>query len=96
MGAPAHTAAGPTRLALRYGADLQPMTVVRLPGARFRVVVHDPIELEHTGSRQHDLEAGVAKINAFVEAQVRAYPDQWFWVHKRWSNEAYAALDRKA
>jgi KDO2-lipid IV(A) lauroyltransferase len=96
MGAPAHTAAGPTRLALRFGADLQPMTVERLPGARFRVIVHDPIPLARTGSRQGDLEAGVAKVNAFVEAEVRAHPDQWFWVHKRWANEAYAALDQRS
>ena len=96
MGALAHTAAGPTRLALRFGADLQPMTVVRLPKARFRIVVHDPIPLDRTGSREADLTAGVAKVNAFVEAQVRAHPEQWFWVHRRWSNAAYAALNGEA
>jgi Kdo2-lipid IVA lauroyltransferase/acyltransferase len=94
MGQLAHTAAGPTRLALRFGTVLQPMTVERLPGVRFRVVVHPPIELARTGSREADLEAGVARVNAFVEAQVRARPLEWFWVHKRWSNEAYATLDR--
>lgn len=92
MGQLAHTAAGPTRLALRFGAVLQPMSVERLPKARFRVIVHPPIELERTGAREADLEAGVAKVNAFVEAQVRARPLEWFWVHKRWSNEAYASL----
>ena len=92
MGQLAHTAAAPSRLALRFGAVLQPMSVERLPRARFRVVVHPPIELERTGSRSADLEAGVAKVNAFVEAQVRARPLEWFWVHKRWSNEAYASL----
>jgi len=92
MGQLAHTAAGPTRLALRFGAVLQPMSVERLPKARFRVIVHPPIELERTGARETDLEAGVAKVNAFVEAQVRARPLEWFWVHKRWSNEAYASL----
>ena len=92
MGQLAHTAAGPTRLALRFGAVLQPMSVERLPKARFRVIVHPPIELEKTGAREADLEAGVARVNAFVEAQVRARPLEWFWVHKRWSNEAYASL----
>ena len=92
MGQLAHTAAGPTRLALRFGAVLQPMSVERLPRARFRVIVHPPIELEKTGAREADLEAGVARVNAFVEAQVRARPLEWFWVHKRWSNEAYASL----
>ena len=93
MGHVAHTAAGPSRLALRFGTVLQPMSVERLPKARFRVIVHPPIALEKTGSREADLEAGVAKVNAFIEAEVRAHPLEWFWVHKRWSNAAYASLD---
>jgi KDO2-lipid IV(A) lauroyltransferase len=93
MGHPAHTAPGPSQLALRFGAVLQPMTVRRLKGARFEVVVCPPIELENTGDRARDIEAGVAKVNAFIEARVREHPDDWFWVHKRWANEAYAALE---
>ncbi len=92
MGQAAHTAAGPTRLALRFDTVLQPMTVERLPHARFRVIVHSPIHLAKTGHREADLEAGVAKVNAFVEAAVRARPAEWFWVHRRWANAAYATL----
>jgi KDO2-lipid IV(A) lauroyltransferase len=93
FGRPAHTATGPTRLALRVGTDLQPLSVQRTGGARFRVVVHEPIAVEDTGDRARDLEAGVAKVNAFVEARVRERPAEWFWVHKRWPVTAYAELD---
>ena len=93
FGIPANTASGPTRLALRCGVDLQPMSVQRLGGARFRVVVHEPIPVVDTGDRAADLEAGVAKVNAFVEARVRERPAEWFWVHKRWPKSAYEALD---
>ena len=93
FGIPANTASGPTRLALRCGVDLQPMSVQRLRGARFRVVVHEPIPVVDTGDRAADLEAGVAKVNAFVEARVRERPAEWFWVHKRWPKSAYEALD---
>ncbi len=93
FGHPAHTAPGPTRLALRFGGVLQPMSVQRTRGARFRVVVHEPIVLDDTGDRSHDIEAGVARINAFVEARVRERPQEWFWVHRRWPAEVYAALD---
>jgi KDO2-lipid IV(A) lauroyltransferase len=92
FGIPAHTATGPTRLAMRAGADLQPMSVQRLGGARFRVVVHDPIAIPSTGDRARDLEAGVAAVTAFVEARVRERPAEWFWVHKRWPKEAYDRL----
>ena len=90
FGVPCRTAGGPTRLALRFGGRLHPMSVARLKGARFRVTIHEPIVLEATGDSERDLAAGVAKLNAFVEARVRERPAEWFWVHKRWPNALYA------
>ncbi len=91
FGVEAFTAPGPTRLALRSSGVLQTMSVQRTRGARFRVVVHEPIVLERSGCRQHDIDAGVCRINAFIEERVRERPQEWFWVHKRWPKEAYAA-----
>jgi KDO2-lipid IV(A) lauroyltransferase len=93
FGHPADTAPGPTRLALRFGTVLQPMSMQRTRGARFRLVVHPPIELERTGDRTRDIEAGVRQVNAFVEARVRERPEEWFWVHRRWPREVYAELE---
>ena len=95
FGRPVHTASGPSRLALRFGAQLQPLSVQRLAGARFRVVVHDPIPLDRTDDRAADLAAAVAKVNGFVEARVRERPAEWFWVHKRWPAATYAELVRE-
>ncbi|MDP3173708.1 MAG: lysophospholipid acyltransferase family protein [Phenylobacterium sp.] len=89
FGVTAHTAPGPSRLALRFGAALQPMSVQRKDKARFRVVVHDPIRLESTGDRTADIETGVGRVNAFIEERIRERPEEWFWVHKRWPNEIY-------
>ncbi|MGH6910203.1 MAG: lysophospholipid acyltransferase family protein [Phenylobacterium sp.] len=89
FGVPAFTAPGPSSMALRFGAPLQPMSVQRKEKARFRVVVHDPIVLADTGDRNADIETGVHRINAFIEEHIRARPAEWFWVHKRWPNEHY-------
>ena len=89
FGRTCHTAPGPSRLALRFGTVLQPMSVQRGHKARFRVVVHPPIHLEHTGDLTADIAAGVRKVNAFIEEQVLARPAEWFWTHKRWPNETY-------
>lgn len=83
------------RLALRFGTVLQPMSVQRLKGARFRCFVHEPIEVADTGDRTADIAAGVAAINAFIEARVRERPHEWFWVHRRWPARAYAELAAK-
>jgi KDO2-lipid IV(A) lauroyltransferase len=94
FGVTAHTAPGPSSFALRFGVPLQPMSVQRKHKARFRVVVHDPITLADTGDRNADIEAGVARVNAFIEDRVRERPAEWFWVHKRWPNELYKMARR--
>lgn len=93
---PVDTAPGPTRLAMRFGTVLQPMTVERTHKARFRVIVHDPIEVDHTGRKSEDIDTTVCKISKFVENVVRERPEEWFWVHKRWPNEAYKSLRVKS
>ena len=96
FGQPVNAAPGPSRLALRFGTVLQPMSVVRLPGVRFRVTVHEPIELERTGDRPADIARGVQAITSFIEARVRENPVDWFWVHRRWPDRVYAALNAEA
>jgi KDO2-lipid IV(A) lauroyltransferase len=89
FGVTAHTAPGPSTFALKFGIPLLPMSVQRVRKARFRVIVHEPIVLANTGDRAADIEAGVRRINAFMEERVRARPAEWFWVHKRWPKEMY-------
>ena len=83
------TASGPAQLALKYGARLLPMSVVRLQGARFRVTAHEPIELEVTGDRTADLRAAVGRINGFIESCIRERPAEWLWAHRRWPVALY-------
>ena len=92
FGQPVNAAPGPSRLALKFGTVLQPMSVVRLPGVRFRLTVYDPIALEKTGDRVADIAHGVQAITRFIEDRVREHPVDWFWVHKRWPDRVYAAL----
>jgi KDO2-lipid IV(A) lauroyltransferase len=89
FGVMAYTAPGPATFALRFGVPIVPMSVQRLGKARFRVIVHEPMILEPTGDRSLDVEAGVRRINAFMEARVRERPHEWFWAHKRWPKELY-------
>lgn len=90
FGRTVHTAPGPTRMALRFDAPMIPLSVQRTRGARFRVVVHEPLAFLRTGDRAADIRAGVEAVNAFMEARVRERPAEWFWVHKRWPAAEYA------
>ncbi len=90
FGKPVFTNPAAVRLALKFGCDIQPMSIERLKGARFRCIVHEAIRPQTTGNRAHDLTAGVAAINAFIEDRVRRRPGEWWWLHKRWPAEAFA------
>jgi len=48
------------------------------------IQVDDPIELKRSGNLRADIQANTQLITDAVERMIRKYPEQWFWVHKRW------------
>ncbi|MGH6992000.1 MAG: lysophospholipid acyltransferase family protein [Caulobacteraceae bacterium] len=92
FGRPVMTLPAAVRLALRFGAVIQPMSIERRRGARFVCFVHEPIVPVETGRRSADILAGVVAINAFLEGRVRARPGEWWWMHRRWPKEVYEEL----
>ena len=65
-------------------------------GVRFRVTAHEPIVVNQSEDKAADTLAGIQAANRFVEDRVKEHPVDWFWVHKRWPDKVYAALDREA
>ncbi|MDG1417734.1 MAG: lysophospholipid acyltransferase family protein [Maricaulis sp.] len=89
FGHPSMTAPGPTRLAMRHGYPLMPISVRRLDGVRFRVTIHDPIELSANNNKSTAVVETVTRINQWAESVIRDAPEQWFWVHRRWDKAVY-------
>jgi Kdo2-lipid IVA lauroyltransferase/acyltransferase len=96
FGQPVNASPGAARLALKFDTVMLPLSVVRLPGVRFRVTAHEPIVVNQSEDKAADTLAGIQAANRFVEDRVREHPVDWFWVHKRWPDKVYAALDREA
>lgn len=84
FGRDAMTAAAPAELALRLALPVIPARVERLGGFRFRLTVEPPLPLPGSGDRGADVRALTAAINARIEDWIRARPDHWFWLHRRW------------
>lgn len=82
---PACTTSGIAVLALRTDASVIPV-VAPWHDERGRYVFHGSpiVELVRTGDHERDVEINTARFTAAVEAQIRKYPDQWLWIHKRW------------
>ena len=96
LGQPVNASPGAARLALKFDTVMLPLSVVRLPGVRFRVTAHEPIVVSRSEDKAADTLAGIQAANRFVEDRVRERPVDWFWVHKRWPDKVYAALEREA
>ena len=84
FGRPAMTAPAAAALALRFGCPVLPGHVERLGPARLRVVVEPPMVFTPTGDRQADILAATTRMNQVLERWVRARPQEWLWLHRRW------------
>ncbi len=70
------------RLAIRHGAALLPLHVLRLgDAARFRLNILPEIPLAELPAGEAGVKAGLAALDAVVEGVLRAYPEQWFHLH---------------
>ena len=84
------TADGPTRLALKFGVPLIPITGRRIEGTKFVATAYPPIPLDYANpDADQTVYDGVLRINQFMEERVREAPGQWFWAHRRWPKEAW-------
>ncbi|MGH7320620.1 MAG: lysophospholipid acyltransferase family protein [Candidatus Rokuibacteriota bacterium] len=71
-------------LALKTGAPVVPAFIRRLPDGDHEITMEPAIPLVRTGQRDRDVEINTARFTEAIERHVRAYPEQWFWVHRRW------------
>lgn len=95
FGRDAFTTPAPAALALKLGAVVVPASNERVGGARFRMMVHPPIEPPNTGDPARDLVEFTVAMTQFIEARVRERPHEWLWIHKRWTRDD-APLGKRA
>jgi KDO2-lipid IV(A) lauroyltransferase len=78
MGQPAPTLTSAADIALKTGALMVPFFGIRQPdGVSFEAVFEEPVPHGSAIDMMRDA-------TARLEARVRAHPEQWFWIHRRW------------
>ena len=83
----AATATGPAVLARRTGASIVPIFCRRRPDGMHVARFLPPVDLVMTDNREGDVHAITARVTAVIEAEIRAEPTQWFWIHQRWKKQ---------
>lgn len=85
FGIPAATTSGLARIALKTDAAVVPGflswdAVLR----KYRLRLEPAVSLVRTGNEASDICENTLRFNRIIEDYIRAHPDQWFWLHKRW------------
>ncbi len=87
FGRPAMTTPGLAILALRFRCPVVPGYVERIGPARFRLVCEAPLPLPDGNDRTANILALTQAVNDRLEAWIRARPESWLWLHRRWPKE---------
>lgn len=80
FGIPAATLTATARIASMTGASVIPVTAAMLPNYRGWKITFHPAWDNYPGN---DMIAATARMNQFIEAEVRKNPAEYFWTHRR-------------
>jgi KDO2-lipid IV(A) lauroyltransferase len=81
------TPIGATILALRTGAVVIPVFIHLRDDYMQEINCYPQVEFTVTGNEEVDLVVNTQKLTNYIEAEVRKYPSQWVWMHKRWKTK---------
>ena len=88
---------GPATLALRTGAAIVPVYLIRQPDDGLKLIVEPELELDRSAKGNMEVQENTARMTRWLEQTVRAYPDQWNWmnVHHWVENHKLLAGEKK-
>jgi KDO2-lipid IV(A) lauroyltransferase len=71
-------------LSIRCKCPILPIFCIREASGQLTIHVGQPIKTKWSGDLRSDVQANTQLITDAVEGMILKYPEQWFWVHKRW------------
>ena len=84
FGRPASTNRGPAVMALKTKAAIITSFIAREKDNTFTLHIEPELPLVDTGDFEADVRKNTENWSMVLERYVREYPEQWFWVHRRW------------
>lgn len=94
FGTPACTSNGLALLAQKTGAPVISAFLTRANDG-FVVEFGKEIPLVKTGDKTKDVYQNTFNYTKSIEDHIRKYPEQWFWVHRRWKTKHYCDWPKK-
>lgn len=85
FGVPAATNFIMAKLALRTQSPIIPIFAPwSEEKQKYLLLIGPPVSIEQTGDEDEDVRRLTTKLSQHIENEIRRYPGQWLWIHKRW------------
>lgn len=86
LGRPAATTSAVAAFALKTGAPIIPVFALPLNNGRYRLIYERPVEVPDADAPDAVREL-TQRCTKVLEKYVRAHPDLWLWMHRRWRDD---------
>jgi KDO2-lipid IV(A) lauroyltransferase len=94
---PASTHKAIALMALRYDAPLVVLGIPRIaPPMHHQIIIQDVILPEEHRGQMDDVQRITQRFTTALETLGRQYPDQYFWLHRRWKHQPRARKSKPA
>lgn len=87
FGQPAHTATIPVLLSTKLNVPIVPMFIRLTSDYNYVITCLEALELVNTGDEEKDVITNTQICSDVYEKVIRAHPEQWIWMHKRWKKK---------
>lgn len=83
----AHTATIPVILSTKLQVPIVPFFVRMTKDYNYVATCLKPLNLVNTGDEEKDIVTNTQICSNVYEKMIRAHPEQWIWMHKRWKKQ---------
>lgn len=91
------TPTGPAHFSLLCHLPVMTALIHQTAPFRYEIIIDDPITPDEGLNKKEAIQNVTDKINQRLEAWIRKYPEEWFWLHNRWkwTDRLYPELREK-
>ncbi len=87
FGRPASTAQGPARIALAYQSPVTVSLGIREKNGKIKIVITPELQFDYGKKKEEIVYKNTEIWTKKIEEYIKAYPEQYFWMHRRWKTK---------
>ena len=93
LGHPASANRGTATLALKYKVPVVVAFGVRKKDRRIHIEMQKFRDIQSFSNDEEGIIEFIKEYNRILETYIRRYPEQWFWLHRRWKTQPSGSLE---